>query len=48
MSLTRCMASGSGCWSTSFMPRNWLSRTSLRSRSLSRSNVSRAAWLRQL
>ena len=48
MSLTRCMASGSGCCRTSFMPRNWLSSTSLRSRSLSCSKVSRAAWLRQL
>ena len=47
MSFTRCMAAGSGFSSASFMPRNWLSSTSLRSRSRSLSNFSRAACDRQ-
>ena len=47
MSLTRCMACGSGFCMACFMPRNWLSSTSLRSRSLSWEKVWRAACDRQ-
>ncbi len=47
MSLTRCIASGSGSSSVCFMPRNWLSSTSRRSRSFSFSKVSLAVAERQ-
>ena len=47
MSLTRCMAAGSGFSRACFMPLNWLSSTSRRSRSRSSSNFCRASCERQ-
>ena len=43
MSLTRAIASGSGFSSASFIPRNWVSSTSRRSRSLISSKVCAAS-----
>ena len=43
MSLTRCMASGSGDSSACFMPANWASSTSRRSMSWIASYVARAS-----